>query len=84
MSINRARIQLVLDNDLYAWIKYEAKRQGISLSLAIRDALRKEYDEHQATNELLSDPAFMKAYRQGLKDIESGEVADFRNVRKDV
>lgn len=84
MSIGRARIQLVLDKDLYGWIKSEAKRMGISLSLAVRDALRRQYDEWCATIELLSDRKFMKEYHKGLKDVEEGDVMDWRKVRKNV
>lgn len=84
MNVNRARIQLVLDKDIYAWIKREAQKRGISLSLAVRDALRKEYEEWQATEELLSDDGFMKVYYQGIKDIAKGDVIDWRKTRKDV
>lgn len=84
MNVNRARIQLVLDKDIYAWIKREAQKRGISLSLAVRDALRKEYEEWQATEDLLSDDGFMKTYYQGIKDIAKGDVLDWRKARKDV
>lgn len=84
MSINRPRVQLILDKDIYSWIKYEAKKRGVSLSLAIRDALRKEYEEWLSAQDLLSDSGFMKAYYQGIKDIANNDVADWRKIRKDV
>lgn len=43
-----------------------------------------EYESWKETNEILSDPQLMKAVRQGEKDIASGRVYDWEDIRKEL
>ncbi|MFH1453240.1 MAG: antitoxin, RHH family protein [Armatimonadota bacterium] len=60
MSTKNPRIMVVLEPSLYDWIKQEAKRLHISISLFVRDLIKK-----QATKEQLDE----------LEDEVLGEMA---------
>ncbi len=47
MATKNQRLMTVLDPPVYAWLRAKSRRDGISLSLAARDLLRKSYEEDE-------------------------------------
>ncbi len=47
MPATNPRVSSVVDNELLEWLQAKAKRQGISLSLLIRDLLIRVRDEDE-------------------------------------
>ena len=47
MPAKNPRVTSVIDNDLQTWLQAKADRQGISLSLLIRDLLMRLRDEDE-------------------------------------
>jgi antitoxin YefM len=43
-----------------------------------------EYESWKETNEIMSDPKLMEAIHQGEADIDSGNVYDWEDVKKDI
>lgn len=43
-----------------------------------------EYESLRETNEILSDPALMKAIKEGEEDVKKGRVYDWENVKKEL
>lgn len=66
MSTKNPRIPVTLDSVLYRWILEEAKKQRISISLAVRDAVKFTY-EWAATLEVLSSPELMEQILKSRK-----------------
>ena len=47
MSTRNPRLMVVLEPPLYQWIKQMARKQGLSLSLALRDLIKNAYSEQE-------------------------------------
>ncbi len=47
MSTRNPRLMVVLEPPLYQWIKQTAQKQGLSLSLLIRDFIKNAYNERE-------------------------------------
>lgn len=43
-----------------------------------------EYESLKETNEILSDPALMKAIKEGEEDVKKGRVYDWETVKKEL
>lgn len=82
MSVKKARIPVTLEPVLYEWIVEGAKRQGISISHAVRDAVKLAY-EWAATFEVLSSPAIMEQIRKSEKSSKKDYVS-FDEVKRNV
>lgn len=82
MSAKKARIPVTLEPVLYEWIIEEAKRQGISISHAVRDAVKVAY-EWAATFEILSDKNMMKQIEKSRKSSKKDYVP-FDEVKRNV
>lgn len=71
MTAKNPRVQVLLDIPLYNWIKEQTKISGISLSLAIRDILKKAFEEQAWF--------WTKRWQEGEKeaehDIKTGRVS---------
>jgi len=47
MSTRNPRLMVVLEPPLYQWIKQAAKKQGLSLSLLIRDMIKDAFNDKE-------------------------------------
>ncbi len=47
MSTKKPRVSVVLEPPLYEWVKQNAKLQGISISLKLRDFIREAYESSE-------------------------------------
>lgn len=47
MSTKNPRLMVVLEPPLYDWVKKTAKKQGLSISLVIRDLLKEAYNDKE-------------------------------------
>lgn len=47
MPAKNPRLTTVVEKPLYVWLKKRAKRQGISVSLLMRDLLREVYEQEE-------------------------------------
>jgi hypothetical protein len=47
MPTRHPRVMTVIEPPLYAWVRRLAKRDGVSLSLKMRDLLREVYETHE-------------------------------------
>lgn len=63
MAAKNPRIQVILDIPLYNWLKEQTNASGISLSLAIRDILKKAFEEQAWF--------WTKRWQEGEKEAES-------------
>ena len=43
-----------------------------------------EYESWKETNEILSDPALVKAIKQGEREIKEGKIYDWEGVKKEL
>ena len=59
MSTTNPRVNVVLEQPLYVRLCQIAKREGVSLSLKVRDMIRHEVDKYE--DEYLSDIAAERA-----------------------
>lgn len=85
MPAKNPRLLVTLDPTLYQWVKKIANIHGISLSLALRDMIKKEYSEEswywtkswqeaeKEANEDLKKKRYKKFYtvEELLKDLKS-------------
>lgn len=82
MATKNPRVPITLDPILYEWVVKEAKRQGISISLALRDAVKFAY-EWKATLEVLSSPELMKQLAESQK-LSKKDYIPFEKVKRNV
>lgn len=82
MTTKNPRIAVTLDSNLHEWIVNEAKRQGISISLALRDAIKFAY-EWKATLEVLSSPELMEQISLSQKQ-SNKDYTSFEKVKRSV
>ncbi|MFH1454258.1 MAG: hypothetical protein ABIH00_09840 [Armatimonadota bacterium] len=82
MAVRKNRIPVTLESVLYEWILSEAKRQGISISQAIRDAVKLAY-EWSATFEVLSSEELTLQLQQSGKG-SAKHYVPFDEVKRDV
>lgn len=71
MTVKNHRIQVVLDIPLYNWLKEQTKSAGISFSLAIRDVLKKAFEEQA----WFWAEKWQKGEKQAELDIKAGRVS---------
>lgn len=71
MTAKSHRIQVVLDIPLYNWLKEQTKAAGISFSLAIRDILKKSFEEQA----WFWTERWQKGEKQSELDIKNGHVS---------
>ncbi|MFH1453376.1 MAG: hypothetical protein ABIH00_05285 [Armatimonadota bacterium] len=71
MASKNHRIQIVLDIPLYNWLKEQTKAAGISFSLAIRDILKKAFEEQA----WFWTEKWQKGEKEADLDIKSGRIS---------
>ena len=71
MTAKNHRIQIVLDIPLYNWLKEQTKSAGISFSLAIRDILKKSFEEQA----WFWSERWQKGEKQADLDIKNNRVS---------
>jgi len=71
MTVKNHRIQVVLDIPLYNWLKEQTKSAGISFSLAIRDVLKKAFEEQS----WFWTEKWQKGEKEATLDIKAGRVS---------
>ncbi|MFH0828120.1 MAG: hypothetical protein V1919_03020 [Candidatus Omnitrophota bacterium] len=79
MTTKNPRLMVTLETPVYAQVKEIAKQCGISLSLAVRDLIKKAI-EWDATIQVLSDKNMMNDISDSLHEIKNGEKG--KNWRK--
>ena len=47
MATRNPRLMVVLEPPLYQWVKEKAEKQGLSLSLLIRDLIKNAYSDQE-------------------------------------
>lgn len=82
MTTKNPRIAVTLDSNLHEWIVNEAKRQGISISLALRDAIKFAY-EWKATLEVFSSPELIEQISASRKQSKKDYIP-FEKVKHSV
>lgn len=47
MATKNPRVMVVLESPLHQWLKKTAKKEGISLSMKLRDLVREAYESYE-------------------------------------
>lgn len=83
ISATQARANLY---DLIDEVAASGKRVGITKKGITKAILisAEEYESWQETNEILADKSLVRAIRQGEKDLQSGRVYDWEDVKKEL
>ena len=83
LSITKAREQLptLVDNANKRLDEYIITVNGAPAAVLLSAA---EYESWKETNEILADPALMKAIKEGEKDIEAGRYYDWDELKKEL
>lgn len=78
MATKNPRLLVTLDPLLYKWIKKISDTQGISMSLAIRDIIKKEFiDEGWFWTK-----SWQSAEEEADEDIKKGRYKDFDSAKE--
>ena len=83
LSITKAREQLptLVDNANKRLDEYIITVNGIPAAVLLSAA---EYESWKETNEILGDPALMKAIEQGERDVEHGDYISLEELKKEL
>lgn len=47
MATKNPRVMVVLESPLYRWIRRSAKKQGVSISMKLRDIVREAFESYE-------------------------------------
>ena len=83
LPISQARQELttLVDNAKNKLSEYIITVNGSPAAVLIGAA---EYESWKETNEIMADPALMRAIREGERDIAAGRVYDWEEVKKEL
>lgn len=76
MATKNPRLLVTLDPLLYQWVKNVADKYGISMSLAVRDIIKKEFTEER----WFWAKSWQVAESQADEDLKKGRYKDFDTV----
>lgn len=76
MATKNPRLIVSLEPSLYLWIKKISKTQGTSMSLTLRDIIKKEYSQEQ----WFWQQKWQEAEREADEDICKKRYKDHKNV----
>ena len=76
MATKNPRLLVTLDPLLYQWVKNISDKYGISMSLAVRDIIKKEFTEES----WFWAKSWQAAERQADEDLKKGRYKDFDTV----
>jgi len=77
MPSKNPRLIVTLEPALYLWIQNISKNQGTSMSLTLRDIIKKEYHQEQ----WFWQQKWQEAEKEADEDISKKRFKDFKNVK---
>ncbi len=83
LSITKARNELpnLVDNAKKKLAEYIITVNGSPAAVIISAA---EYESWKETNEIMNDPALLKAIKEGEEDIKAGRTYDWEEIKKEL
>lgn len=83
LPVTKAREQLtqIIDNAKNRLDEYVITVNGIPAAVIMS---HDEFESWKETTEILADPSLMKAIREGERDIATGKVHDWEDVKKEL